>query len=98
MAIKPNVYILGGVPEIDLNTIDNQGVAFIPSESRLSIKQPDGVIITVSGDGLSIASGYMYYLYRPPTIGWYEYEGWVKDNSGREDTETNGFEVTDRVY
>lgn len=95
---KPNVYILGGVPEIDIVTYDRENVIFIPDETRLSIKQPDGVIVTVSGDGLQTVSGYQFYLYRPPAIGWYEYEVWVKDFSGREDTETNGFEVTDRVY
>ena len=97
---KPNVYVLGGVQEIDIITKDRNNTVFIPSEARLSIKEPGpaGVIVTVSGDQLQTASGYQFYLYRPPTIGWYEYEVWVKDGSGREDTETNGFEVIDRVY
>jgi hypothetical protein len=95
---KPNVYVLGSVPELDLAFTSVTGDTFAPSEVRLSVKQPDGEIITVSGDMLTVASGYLYYLYKPPTIGWYEYEGWGKDNSGREVANTNGFEVIDRVY
>lgn len=102
MAYKPNVYILGGKPEIDLTTTDINGDPMIPVLSRLSIKQPDGQIITYSGGDFTIASGYQfmyqYILYRPPTIGWYEYEGWVSDGAGREDAATRGFEVKDRVY
>lgn len=94
----PNRYVLGGTPEIDVTTTDQNGITFVPVAMRLSIKQPDGVIITLSGGDLTIASGYMYYLYRPLTIGWYEYESWVRDGTGREDTATNGFDVYDRVY
>jgi hypothetical protein len=66
---------------------------------RLSVEQPDGVIVTYSGGELiMVASGYFYALYRPLTIGWYEYEGWVKDGNGRENAQTRGFEVVDRVY
>lgn len=97
---KPNVYVLGGITEIDATPTDQDGVFFVPSESRLSIKEPSGTIITVSGGGLSMSptSGYLYYLYRPTTIGWYEYEQWVKDSTGREIVKTNGFDVIDRVY
>lgn len=97
---KPNVYVLGTIPELDLVFTNTDGATFEPSEMRLSVKQPDGEIITVSGGDPSLvaASGYMYYLYRPPTIGWYEYEGWGKDTTGREVANTNGFEVIDRVY
>lgn len=96
---KPNVYVLGSKPELDLAFTTTAGAPFEPSESRLSIKQPDGEIITVSGGGdLVYASGHLTYLYRPPTIGWYEYEGWGKDGTGREVANTNGFEVIDRVY
>lgn len=98
MAIKPNVYVLGGTPEIDVTPIDQDGLFFAPISMRLSIKQPDGAIITYSGSDLTTASGYYYVLYRPPTIGWYEYEGWVRDGAGREDTATNGFDVIDNVY
>lgn len=97
--VAPNVYVLGGKPELDLTFTDINGDLFTPLESRLSIKQPDGHIITVSGsDYLVSGSGYLYYLYRPPVIGWYEYEGWGLDGNGREVTQTNGFEVIDHVY
>lgn len=84
---------------MDLTFTDTNGDPFTPLESRLSIKQPDGYIVTVSGsDDLVQASGYLYYLYQPPTRGWYEYEGWGKDGTGREVAQTNGFEVIDHVY
>lgn len=94
----PNRYVLGGVPEVDIIPKDQDGIFFVPSELRLSIKQPDGNIITVSGAEVTTASGYLYYLYRPPTIGWYEYETWVADSSGREVVDTKGFDVIDNVY
>jgi hypothetical protein len=96
--VKPNVYVLGGKVEIDMYPTDLSGTFFVPSRSRLSIKEPDGDIITVSGADLTVASGYLYYLYRPPTIGWFEYESWVEDSTEREVAQTNGFEVIDRVY
>lgn len=96
--MKPNRYVLGGVPEIDVTPSDQDGVFFVPSQMRLSIKAPTGEIVTVSGAELISASGYFYYLYHPETTGWYEYESWVADSSGRAKAETNGFEVIDRVY
>jgi hypothetical protein len=93
----PNVYVRGGRPRINLNTVDTNGNSFIPTEARLSIEQPDGEIFTVSGEGMVQASGISYYLYRPTQIGWYEYEAWVKDGYGFEDTDRNGFEVIDTV-
>jgi hypothetical protein len=98
MAYKPNVYVLGAKPELRLETTGIDGTKITPTESRLSIKRPDGEIVTFSGGDLTAASGYQYLLYQPPTIGWYEYEGWVKDSTGREDASTKGFEVTDRVF
>lgn len=95
---KPNVYVLGGKPELLLTTTDRNGNAFIPAESRLSVKAPDGTIVTYSGADMTQASGYLFYQYHPETVGWYEYEGWVKDPSGREDAATQGFEVIDNVY
>lgn len=94
----PNVYVLGAKPELVFETEDINGNLIVPLEARLSIKQPDGVVLTYSGGDLTTASGYLYFLYSPPTIGWYEYEGWVKDATGREDASTKGFEVIDRVY
>lgn len=94
-----NVYVLGGNNKLILRSIDQDGEYFIPTEMRLSVKQPDGDIITVSGGEMDfVSSGESYYLYRYPTIGWFEYEGWVKDGHGFEDTATNGFEVIDHVY
>lgn len=97
-------YVLGSTSELNLTVYSTANVAFIPNEARISIKAPTGDITTVSG-GLGIpggelvpASGYLYYLYRPPVIGWYEYESWAKDGTGREIAATNGFEVIDRVY
>lgn len=96
--VKPNRYVLGGNHELRLTPKDQNGVFFVPSEYRMSIKEPDGDVITVSGAELTTASGYIYYLYKPLTTGWIEYESWVKDSAGREAVETNGFEVYDRIF
>lgn len=98
MTPRYNTYVLGGTPEIDLTAYDKNNNTFTPTEARLSIKQPDGAIVTYSGGDLTQGSGFLYLLYRPPVIGWYEYEGWVKDPNGREVSSTNGFDVIDRVY
>ena len=101
---KYNEYVLGGTIELDLTVYDTNNHPFIPNEGRISVKDPTGTITTYSG-GVGVvggeliqASGYMYVLYRPPIIGWYEYESWAKDGTGREPTSTNGFEIIDRVY
>ena len=94
----PHKYTLGGTPEIYIIPEDQDGVFFVPSESRISIKEPDGDIITYSGADLTVASGYLYVLYRPETKGWYATETWVKDGTGREDTDSGGFEIVDYVY
>lgn len=94
---KPNSYVLGSKPELDITPTDLDGVFFVPNESRLSVKQPDGTIVTFSGGDMVVASGYLYVLYQPQTVGWYEYEAWVKDGAGREAAQTNGFDVIDRV-
>jgi hypothetical protein len=96
--VNPNVYVLGGSPELRLEFFDQQGEPMVPNESRLSVKSPEGNIVTYSGADLSSASGYLYYIYHPSIIGWYEYEGWGKDGTGREIAQTNGFEVVDRLY
>jgi hypothetical protein len=98
MAVGPNVYNLGGSPELRLEFFDLNSQAMTPNEYRLSIKEPTGAIITVSGAGLTTTSGYFSYIYRPPVVGWYEYEGWGKDGAGREIAQTWGFEVVDRLY
>lgn len=95
---KPNEYVLGTVVKLKLYPTDLNNDFFVPNESRLSVKQPDGQIITISGAGLTTASGYLFYKYKPPTIGWFEYESWVKDSAQNEDAQTHGFEVIDRVY
>lgn len=94
---RPNRYVLGTHPRLKLSATDIDGVTFIPTEARLSIKNPTGTIVTYSGAELTAASGYMYVIYNPETIGWYEYEGWVKDGDF-EDASTRGFEVYDNVY
>ncbi len=94
---RPNEYNLGSTVEIDTVPTDLDDAFFVPEESRLSVKEPTGNIVTVSGDGLTVASGYMYYRYKPETVGWYQYEYWHREDD-REFAKTAGFEVTDRVY
>lgn len=91
-------YVLGSKPRLKVAGTDEDGVLFIPTESRLSIKEPSGTIITYSGGDMFVASGYLFIYYNPPTTGWYQYEGWVKDGNGLEDANTRGFEVYDLVY
>jgi len=95
---NPNVYVLGGKTEVRIDVTAIDGSKITPIESRLSIKEPSGTIVTYSGADLVQASGYLYYLYAFPTVGWYQYEAWVKDVTGREDAATRGFEVVDQVY
>ena|ERR1041385_7381353 len=101
---KYNTYVLGGTIELDVTVYDTNKEKFIPNEARITVKDPTGIITTYSGGlnnsspDLLSASGYLYTLYRPPIIGWYEYESWAKDGTGREPTSTNGFEIIDRVY
>ena len=95
---KPHRYVLGSTPEIDLIPKDEDGVVFEPVLVRLSIKEPSGTIITYSGADLTQGSGYLYTLYSPPLVGFYEYEGWVKDGTGREIASTASFEIYDRLY
>jgi hypothetical protein len=96
--VAPNRYVLGGNEEIYFTPKDQDGIFFVPSEMRLSIEDPQGVIATVSGAGITTASGYYSYLYKPLLKGWHQYEVWVKDSTGRERVETNGFEVYDKVF
>jgi len=95
---RPNVYVLGGKPKLRVTPVDEDGEFFVPTLVRLSVKAPDGEIITISGADLTQASGYLYYRYHPQEIGWYEYESWVRDGNGNEDTATRGFEIVDRLY
>lgn len=44
-----------------------------------------------------VTSGTLTYVYAPPVKGWYSYEGWGRDTSGREIAKTNGFEVVDTI-
>ena len=94
---KPKRYVLGTHPKLKVTATDLDGVTFIPSEARLSVKAPTGTITTYSGADMTTASGYLYIIYNPETTGWYEYEGWVKDGIF-EDAATRGFEIYDRVY
>lgn len=97
---KPNQYVLGGNQEIFFVPKDQDGAFFVPAASdiRLTIKEPTGTLWTVSGGDIYLASGYLGYIYHPQTIGWYQYEIWVKDPNGREKVETNGYDVYDKVY
>ena len=95
---KPNRYVLGTKPRIKVVSKDTNGVIFVPSEIRLSVKNPVGVITTYSGAQMTTASGYQYAIYDPTIVGWYQYESWVKDSNGLEDAATNGFEIYDLVY
>jgi hypothetical protein len=100
MAIDiPSKYTLGGTVELRLTAYDVDNIVFTPTESRLSVKEPTGSIVTVSGDTILTASGgYLYHIYRPSIVGWHEFEGWVKDNSGREIVKSKGFDIVDRLY
>ena len=93
-----NRYVLGTHPRLKVTSVDTDGVTFVPSEIRLSVKNPTGTITTYSGADMTTASGYMFVIYNPETTGWYQYEGWVKDGNGLEDVATRGFEVYDLVY
>lgn len=96
--VKPNTYNLGSSPEIILAFEDTEDDPFIPVSVRLSIEEPTGAIVTVSGGDMDIiASGTLSYVYNPPVKGWYSYEGWGRDTSGREIAKTNGFEVVDTI-
>jgi len=98
-SFSPNVYVLGGTPELKLEFENTSGVNFTPVDVRLSVKAPDGVITTVSGADMTITTSGIYtYLYHPSGVGWYEYEGWGKDSSDHQIAETSGFEVVDRLY
>ncbi len=98
-SFNPNVYVLGGTPELKMEFDNAAGYPFTPVEVRLSVKAPNGVITTVSGADLTVtASGIYTYLYHPDAIGWYEYEGWGRDSTDREIADTSGFEVIDRLY
>lgn len=95
--VKPNTYHLGSTPEIILAFEDVEDEEFLPVNVRLSIQAPDGSITTVSGGDLTTTSvsGAYTYIYRPTMAGWYEYEGWGKDGTGREIVKSHGFEVSD---
>lgn len=97
--VRPNVYVLESRPEIYFTPEDQDGIFFTPADMRISIKEPDGDIIVVSGADITLASGYYFYIYEPLTIGWYEYEVKVTHpTNGRQVVKTNGFEVVDNVY
>lgn len=95
---RTNRYVLGTHPRLKVTSTDTDGVTFVPTEIRLSVKNPSGTITTYSGADMLTASGYMYVIYNPETPGWYQYEGWVKDGNGLEDASTRGFEIYDLVY
>lgn len=91
-------YVLGSTPRLKVITLDTEGEPFEPTEIRLSVKDPQGNIYTYSGAELTMASGYQFYIFHPLYVGWYQYEGWVKDGNGLEDAATKGFEIYDSVY
>ena len=101
MANKPSTYDLGATPELYGIFKNRAGEGVIPTESRITVKQPDGTLYTVSGADLivdTVTSGLLYFVYTPTTRGWYEYEAWGKDGNDREVAQTRGFEIRDRVY
>lgn len=92
-------YVLGTKPKIRTYPRDTQGIIFVPSEMRVSVKAPTGDITTYSGGDMTyVVSGYLFVIYSPETVGWYQYEVWVKDGNGLEDAYTRGFEIYDLVY
>lgn len=88
-------YVLGSKPKLKVTTTDTNGIVFIPSEIRLSVKAPTGEITTYSGMEMVTASGYMYVIYDPTSEGVYAYKGWAKDSGGLEDADERMFEVYD---
>jgi hypothetical protein len=95
---KPNRYVLGSTPDLTLKYYDENNQLIVPLESRLTVKEPDGTIVTYSGIDMIQAPDHLYVIYRPPVIGHYEYEGWGKDGDGRETASTLSFEIYDRLY
>lgn len=92
-------YVLGTTPRLKISPKDQDGIFFIPTLSRLSVKHPSGTIYTYSGGDLTLASGFLYLVFPYANqTGWYEYESWVRDGNGIEDAQTKGFEIYDRVY
>ena len=98
MSYKPNVYSLGARPEIRIAVVDDAGAVVQPTEARLSIQDASGTITTVSGADMTWTdSTYYAYTYYPTASGFYSYEAWAKDSSGREVADSNSFHVYDRV-
>lgn len=93
-----NRYVLGSTPRLKVTSLDQDGIFFVPTESRLSVKDPAGTIYTWSGAELTTASGFMYHIFNPNQTGWYQAEAWVKDGDGLEDAATWGFEIYDLVH
>lgn len=85
----PSVYVRGSKPQIDLTFTDTNGETFEPVESRLTITEPDGSSVTVSG--------VTTYLFEPQIPGWYEYYGWGIDVDGREISALNGFYLVEPI-
>jgi hypothetical protein len=97
---KPNEYVLGGTIALRAKFTNDAGTGVTPSEARISVKEPSGTVLTISGGELTPSttiSGMSFYMYRPPTVGWFEYESWGKDGNGNEVVQTNGFEIIDRI-
>jgi hypothetical protein len=94
---RPKTYTLGSRPEIILAVTDDEGLVVLPTLARLSVEEPDGTVFTVSGGVMTSNGTYLSYVYDPQQVGWYEYEGWVRDSAGRESASQNGFTVIDRV-
>lgn len=86
---------LGGNVKLSETTEDEDGNAFIATDSRLSVQDPTSSVFTVSGEGMVLASGEMSYLYTPFVRGFYNYEFWWVDPSGREFVTAHGFDITD---
>jgi hypothetical protein len=98
---RPDEFVLGGTQRIRAKFTDDYVYGVTPLEMRISLKDPLGEILTVSGGDLLVdttTSGQFYFVYRPPLVGWYEYESWGKDGNGNEVVETAGFEIVDRLY
>ena len=93
----PPIYSLGATPEIDIYAYGRDTQAVALAEITVSIQDPLGGVIVVSGQEIQTASGYYYYIYRPEVRGWYGYVIWVKGLTGLEATSDPylGFEVVD---
>jgi hypothetical protein len=93
----PPIYDKSSSVELRLHATDSEGNVITPADARISILLPDGTTTVVEYEDLTPEDTDLIYDFIPDQTGWFEYEGWIKDDAGRESTQTKGFTVTDYV-